>query len=397
MRFPFRLNPEGARKRQTSGHLIRRGRRWPGALALAVLLILSASAALYATRNEAISILWRQKANRPQSLTIAPGGQFFGGVDEDGLVRLYDEHGDLLWTKKIDGATDVLVARSGQSMLVYSRLNPIHRTVRFYRRDGSMVWSHEVQGSVWAGAVTPDGQYAAVTTGERFLYRYTPHPSSPKFRRWRLKGIGHCLAFTPDSNRIVVGTWQDSTIACYDLEGSAKWLLEQETKQQYELHLSTDGRHILGVRPGTQHTPSGEICLWDSDGQGIWQRDLSGYDIEARISPQSRYVAVSYATILKHKNAEIVERKVAVYAADGRLSWEKGGLFFGPRLVALSPTGDSVIVSDGNRSLYNMDRSGRILSKRSFRAKIEMTASSDDGRRILIYCSDGSFYLLGVG
>lgn len=362
-----------------------------------VSVALATSAALHAAGNETISILWEHKANRPQSLTISPGGQFFGGVDKDGLVRLYDESGKALWTKSVDGATDVLVARSGQSMLVYSRLNPIHRTVRFYRRDGSMLWSHEVQGSVWAGAVTPDGQYAAVTTGEKFLYRYTPHPTSPKYRRWRLKGIGHCLTFTPDSNRMVVGTWQDSTIACYDLEGSAKWLLEQDSKHQYGLRLSSDGKHILGVRPGTQHTPSGEICLWDSDGQGIWQRDLAGYDIEARVSPQSKYVAVSYATILKHKNTEIVERKVAVYAADGKLSWEKGGLFFGPRLVALSPTGDSVIVSDGNRSIYNIDRSGRILSKRNFRSRVEMTSSSDDGRRILIYCSDGSLYLLGVG
>jgi len=364
---------------------------------LFALLVMVVSAGLHAARNEAISVRWQRKVNQPQSLTISPGAQFFGGADKDGTVRLYDDRGKVLWTKRVEGATDVLIARNGQSILVYSRLNPVHRTVRFFRRDGRELWEHEVEGSVWAGAVTPDGQYAAVTTGEKFVYLYTPHPTNPSFRRWRLQGIGHCLTFTPDSKSLVAGTWQDSTIARYELDGSPKWILGQESERQYELQTSGDGKHILGVRPSTQHTPLAEICLWDSAGKGIWRKTLEGFDVAARISPQSKYVAVSYATILSHKNTEIIERKVAVYSADGKLVWEKGGLFFGPRLVALSPTGDSVIVSDGNRSLYNIDRRGRILSKQTFKSTIKTAVSSEDGRRILLYCQDGWLYLLGVG
>lgn len=363
---------------------------------LLVVLTVTASTDLCAQRKEIITIRWQRHANQPQSLTISPGGSFYGGVDKDGTVRFYDENGKSLWGKQVDGATDVLIARNGQSLLVYSRLNPLHRTVHFFRRDGRQLWEHEVDGSVWAGAVTPDGQYAAVTTGEKYIYRYVPHPTSPKFRRWRLPGIGHCLTFTPDSKFLVVGTWQASTIACYDLEGTRKWTLAQESDRQYELQNSGDGKRILGIRPSTQHTPLAEVCVWDSAGQGIWRRDLKGFDVAARISPQSKYVAVSYATILSHKNKEIVERKVAVYDEKGDLSWEKGGLFFGPRLVALSPTGDSVIVSDGARSLYNIDRHGRILSKRTFGGEIKMAVSAEDGRRILIYCADGWLYLLEV-
>jgi len=361
-----------------------------------VLLSIIASTNLCAQRQETITVRWQRHANQPQSLTISPGASFFGGVDKDGTVRFYDERGKLLWGKQVGGATNVLIASNGQSLLVYSRLNPINRTVRFFRRDGRQLWEHEVEGSVWAGAVTPDGQYAAVTTGAKYIYRYLPHPTSPKFKRWRLPGIGHCLTFTPDSKCLVVGTWQASTITCYDLEGTQKWTLAQKSDRQYELQNSGDGKRILGIRPSTQHTPLAEICLWDSAGQGIWRRNLKGFDVAARISPQSKYVAVSYATILTHKNKDVIERKVAVYDAKGNLSWEKGGLFFGPRLVALSPTGDSVIVSDGARSLYNIDRSGRILSKRTFEGEIKMAVSSEDGRRILLYCADGWLYLLEV-
>lgn len=372
------------------------GYAFRAALLLLVLAFL-ASARTSAEKKETISVRWQRKANQPQSLTISPGARFFGGVEKDGVVRFYDDRGKLLWSKQVEGATDVLIARNGQSLLVYSRLNPVHRTVHFFRRDGRPLWEHEVEGCVWAGAVTPDGQYAAVTTGERFIYRYVPHPTSPRYRRWRLRGIGHCLTFSPDSKCLVVGTWQDSTIGCYDLDGEQKWILAQKSERQYELQNSGDGKYILGVRPSTQHTPEAEICLWDSMGQGIWRRPLQGFDVTARISPQSRYVAVSYATVLSHKDTDIVERKVAVYDSRGKLSWEKGGLFFGPRLIALSPTGDSVIVSDGDRSIYNIDRRGRILSKRTFEGQIRMSLSSEDGRRILLYCGDGWLYLLEVG
>lgn len=382
-----------------------RGSAWRQALStfacravfLLAILAIAASTRLSADRKETISVRWQRKANQPQSLTVSPGGGFFGAVDRDGVVRFYDEQGTLLWSKQVEGATDVLIARNGHSLLVYSRLNPVHRTVHFFRRDGGLLWEHEVDGCVWAGAVTPDGQYAAVTTGEKYIYRYVPHPTSPRYRRWRLRGVGHCLTFTPDSKSLVVGTWQESTIASYNLDGEPKWVLAQKSQRQYELQNSGDGKHILGVRPSTQHTPEAEICLWDSMGQGIWRRSLEGFDVTARISPQSRYVAVSYATILSHKETDIIERKVAVYDAKGKLAWEKGGLFFGPRLIALSPTGDSVIVSDGDRSIYNIDRRGRILSKRTFEGPIKTSVSSEDGHRILLYCGDGWLYLLEVG
>jgi hypothetical protein len=108
-------------------------------------------------------------------------------------------------------------------------------------------------------------------------------------------------------------------------------------------------------------------------------------------------VAVSYANYISRKGEGIIERKVAVYRSDGHLLWEKGGLFFGPRLMALSPTGSSVIVSDGEHSIYNLDRRGKILSKFDMAGGIRKAVSSEDGRRILLHCGDGWLYLMGVG
>lgn len=380
--------------------MISRARARKLAFALLTLLILTGSALLtpaFAADRELITIAWKRPVNQPVCLAMSSGGKNFGIVDKDGTVRLYDEDGHLLWKKQVEGATDVLVARNAQSVLVYSKLNPVYQDVYFFRKDGRRLWKHRVEGSVWCGAVSFDGMRAAVTTGERYVYVYRLDPRRPTYRRWRLEGIGYRTTFIPDNKRMVVGTWQESALACYSLGGEFHWRNDHDDSRQYELHASADARTILGLLPATQRDPGFELCLWDSGGKLLWQHSLDGFDARALVSPESQYVAISYADFLSKEGSGIIERKVAVYKADGDLLWEKGGLFFGPRLIALSPKGSSVIVSDGERSLYNIDKRGRILSKLSLEGTVRKTVSSEDGCRILLYCGDGWLYLVRVG
>jgi len=350
-----------------------------------------------AAATESITVKWKSPVNDPVCLAMSAGGQYCGIVDKEGAVQIYGPDGRLLWRQKVKGATDVLIARNGQSVLVYSKLNPVYQEVCFFRRDGRRLWTHKVEGCVWSGAVSADGMRAAVTTGERYIYVYKPDPNRPKYRRWRLEGIGYSVLYTPDNKRVVAATWQKSRLACYDLDGRFQWRSECEPDRQYELHASADSRSILGVIPGTQYKPGAELRFWDSGGKLCWRQTLDGFDARALVSPQSQYVAVSYASYISRKGEGIIERKVAVYRSDGHLLWEKGGLFFGPRLMALSPTGSSVIVSDGEHSVYNLDRRGKILSKFDMAGGIRKAVSSEDGRRILLHCGDGWLYLMGVG
>ena len=365
---------------------------------LSALILVSALAVSQpsAAARESISILWKSPVNQPVSLAMSSGGKYVGTVDKDGMVRFFS-NGKLLWKQHSEEATDVLIANNGQSVLVYSRLNPSHQHVCFFRHDGRLLWKHQVEGSVWSGAISADGSHAAVTTDKRFIYVYRPHPNRPKYRRWQLEGTGYSLAFTPGNERVIVGTWQRSGLACYSIKGTFLWRIKQDTDRQFELDVSVDGRRILGMLPATQHDPDIQLCFWESGGHLIWKRPINGFDARALVSPQSQYVAVSYANFLSKEDSDIVERKVAVYGSDGHLLWDKGGLFFGPRLVALSPKGSSVIVSDGERSLYNIDKNGKILSKLSLKGTIRKTLSSEDGHKILLYCGDGWLYLMQVG
>ncbi|HUV05954.1 MAG TPA: WD40 repeat domain-containing protein [Armatimonadota bacterium] len=364
---------------------------------LLLILLLAASQSAHAGDRESITIKWKTPASQPVCLAMSAAGRFFGTVAKDGTVRLYGRNGSQLWEQRVEGATDVLIARNAQSVLVYSKLNPMQRAVYFFRNDGQRLWRHEVEGSVWSASVSPDGNYAAVTSGEGRIYVYKPDPRRPTYRRWRLDGIGYRVVFSADSRRVIVGTSQESALVCYDIRGRFQWRCRHDTDRQYELCASADGRRILGVLPATQHDPGIEFCLWDSGGKRLWKRSLDSFDARALISPKSQYVAISYASFLSHEGSGIIEQKVAVYRCDGQLLWDKGGLFFSPYLVALSPKGSSVIVSDGDRSLYNIDKHGKLLSKLTLRGTLRKTISSEDGRRILAYCGDGWLYLMQVG
>ncbi|MHB1001515.1 MAG: WD40 repeat domain-containing protein [Armatimonadota bacterium] len=364
-------------------------------LCLVPVLLLTASSLLAA--DNSISVVWKQPCSQPVSFNMTSGGGYIGTVDKNGMVRFYNRNGHLIWKQVVEGATNVLIARNGQSLLVYSRLNPLNQRVSVFKSDGRCIWKHKVEGSVWAGAVSPDGTYAAVTTGQGYAYIYRPDPKNPRYRRWKLEGIGHSIDFSPDGKRVITGTWQDSMLASYDINGKFLWRSRHHTDRQYDVQVSADGRTVLGMLPGTHHDGSIEIGLWDSGGKNIWKQQLKGFDATALVSPQSKYVAISYEKYLSPGRSDITERKVAVYKANGRLAWEKGGLFFGPRLMALSPKGSSVIVTDGEKSLYRIDGRGKILSRMMLKGTIRKFLPSGDGSKVLIYCGDGWLYLFDVG
>lgn len=365
-------------------------------LLLIASLAISVATATLGDVRESLSVLWKQPTDPPVSLTVSPDGRFFGVVTKEGFVRCYDSRGQVFWQHEARGATDVLIAQNGTSVLLFSRLNPTNCVVRFYRKDGELLWEHDAESSIWSAAVSPDGQYAAIGTGKGHIYLYSPYPNRPRWRRIRPGGIVHSITFTPDSQAIVAGTWQKSGICCYTIRGRFLWRCMHYTERQYELQVSGDGRMILGLKSGNQHSLDTEIRLWNMSGKLLWSRTIRGFDPCARISPQSHFIAVSYASYRKRKKEQILERKVAVYDTNGRLLWNKGGLFFSPSLVSLSPTGESVVVSDCKQSFYNMDCKGKILSKVTLGGNIRDHESSNDGRRILAYCGDGCLYVVQV-
>lgn len=363
---------------------------------LMILVIASSIMSVPVLADGSIALRWKQPAKPPVSLAISNTGRYYGAVDANGNVRYYGTNGEIIWQKQIKGATSMLIARNGASVLVYALRDPKNLTISFFNIKGALLWSHRVQGSVSAGAVSPDGDYAAVTTAKGYVYLYKPDPRRPRYRRWRMDGIGHSIDFSPDTSRLIVGTWQKSMLVSYDINGKFLWRSMHTTDRQYDVQVSADGRAVLCVLPGITKDSSMEIGLWDNGGRCLWRQNVRGFDPKALVSPESLYVAISYAKFLSPGKSEIAERKVAVFRPDGSLAWEKGGLFFGPRLVALAPKGSSVIVTDGVKSLFRINGKGKILTKLALGGTVRQIIAADDGSRILLYCGDGWLYLFDI-
>lgn len=366
-----------------------------------ILAILAAFALLwtpdYAMAKEAIRTLWHVPTKGPASLTIANGARYFGTVDKSSEVRLYAQNGRIIWKTIVPGATDMLIAKNGKSVIVYSERNPGNQYICFYSGSGRRLWRHKVDGSVWAGAVSPDGNYAAITTAKGYVYLYSPEPGKYRYRRWRMDGIVNSAEFTPDAKKLIMGTFQKSMLAAYDINGRFLWRSKLNSENKYNVQVSSDGRTILTTLSFDNHNSNSEIALWNTGGSLLWRRYIDGFDANSLVSSQSKFVAVSYKRLISPNDSDMTERKVAVFDAGGRLRWEKGGLFFGPLLVALPPDGESVIVTDSEKSLYQIDKRGRILSRLTLRGTIRSMRTSDDGSRILIYCGDGWLYLFAAG
>jgi hypothetical protein len=74
----------------------------------------------------------------------------------------------------------------------------------------------------------------------------------------------------------------------------------------------------------------------------------------------------SYVKTLNYRTGEATARKLALYDSQGRKLWEKGGEFFSPTLVALSPDGGRLTVADGANTLYTLDARGHFVSQLRF-------------------------------
>ena len=72
-------------------------------------------------------------------------------------------------------------------------------------------------------------------------------------------------------------------------------------------------------------------------------------------------------------------------------------MLFPPNLVALSPDGSRLIVSDGKHTLYALRHDGHILRRYPLPGSLRQTTVSADGRVLLVYTGNGTLSLFGLG
>lgn len=344
-----------------------------------------------------------------QSIGVAFAGT--SGKGKLGLWHWADRPVNPLWARPSGDISQVTVGPGGRTLLTWARLDPTQKQVSVRRgADGVQTLAAALDGAVWDAQVSPDGQYAAVSTGGHSLYLLSlgDHPA---LRRWTLRGLGNSLSFAPSSDSLTAATWDSSGVSCYSTNGTALWQFPPEdgamhvaSSRLFEAQAAQGGGATLGLSYTNVRRSDAGLYLWHGGASGVpaWRYALGtdAYQPKALVTADGRYVAVGYLRMITRGEQSVTERRLAFLDTQGdKPLWEQGNLLFAPQLVALSPDGARITVWDGQRSLYNLNAQGRVTSSYTVPGggAIRRISVTPDGRYVLAYTGDGALSLLRIG
>jgi len=370
----------------------------------------------------ALKLLWSKSVADYRGAALSPQGELIAlASGPKGAVSLWHwrtQPDKPLWIHPATGASDVAVSAAGSFVVAWSALNPARTDFTILRGEEGATLSHQaLDGAIWDAQLSEDGCYAGAVTGGKTLHLYTlsDEPYTRDDKRihpiWSLGGIGNSIAFTtpPVGSYIITGAWDDSGVACYTPRGVCLWRYPEDALSRhaqanrlFTAQLSSNGRYVLGLSYGNVRESDPTLYLWRSDGGGnpLWKTELGedAFYPSAQITKNGRNVAVSYLRQIVRGDQTLSEHRLRVFDHDGNVLWERGGLLFSPTLIALATDGHLILVSDGQRTLYALNREGRIEPGRyPLPGSIRQTILSADGLTLLVYTGDGTLSLFKLG
>ncbi len=368
-----------------------------------------------------LSLLWTRSIAGFRGAALSPQGELIAlSSGPKGAVSLWHwrtQPDRPLWVHPATNASSVDVSAAGSFVVAWSALDPSQPEFTILRGDDGATLSHRtLDGAVWDAQLSADGCYAGVVTGGKSLWLYTlsdqpylPGKREKRIHLWSLGGIGNSIDITspPAGSYLVTGSWDDSGVACYTLRGACLWQYPEDPAARHKMadriftaQLSGSGKYVLGISYGNVRGSNPVLYRWRSDGGGNpqWKTELGedAFYPRAQISEDGRYVAVSYLRQIVRGDQSLSEHRLRLLDRDGSTLWERGGLLFSPTLIALAPDG-SILVSDGQRTLYALGKDGRILANYPQPGLLRQTALSADGHVLLVYTGDGTLSLFRVG
>jgi len=376
------------------------------------------AAARLAPPGQPLTLLWSHPVAAFHGAALSPQGELVAiSSGAKGTVSLWHwrtQPDHPLWSHAATNASSVAVSAAGESVLAWAALDPNQPEITILRgTDGATLAHQSLGGAVWDAEISADGAYAGIVTGGKNLYLYglSDEPYTPRdkrIHRWPLSGIGNSVAFPTLGSFLVTGTWNDSSVACYTPRGTCLWQYPEDAAGRHALdarlftaQISGNGRYVLGLSSGNVRGSDPALYLWRSDGGGnpVWKSALGedAFYPTAQITQNGDFVAVSYLRQIVRGNQSLSEHHLRLLDRAGNIVWERGGLLFPPDLIALSPDGRRLIVSDGKKALFALRHDGHILRRYRLPGLLRQTALSADGRVLLVYTSDSTLSLFGLG
>lgn len=331
------------------------------ALVIAVCLVGTAAAT-------SLGIDWKQ------SPVIS--GNTFSGVSLNPNASLVFTGGSQLLTRSWDnnhhwgGPAGFEAAMSADGRYVVTGSNHV---VTMYTIDGQQIWSRNMNGEIQALAISRNGTF--VIAADNLGNYHSFAPNGDFYAMNRSDDMVKQLAITPTSDLVVATT--NAGIRYYSPVLKPVWTDNRSGSLDEYIMISADGETIItaGGTRISSHTKSGALN---------WQADVADAAINDLACNED-------CSIIITGSQDNTVRGIDRY---GTVRWE---FLTGQwaNAVASSWNGNVIAVGANDGTLYLLDHSGSLLTKRKFDSRIQLRtlAVSRDGTRVVVA---DQYYLYGL-
>jgi WD40 repeat protein len=347
-----------------------------------------------------LSLVWSKNVGGLKSFSLSPHAHKLALLTSEGKLALWTaEDATPLWSKGAQNASNVIACDGSGFVLTYN-LRTLLATTATLRKatTGTAIWSKTFDTAIWSAAFSPDGTDMAIGTGDNSVYLFDIASAESQIKV-SLSGTPFSLAFDPDSASLFVGQWDRSGVVCLDLAGTTRWMDRGEMDRQYTID-SIGRRFLTYIGSSNRHGKSPIIYVVRADtGQSLWtynNLDDDGYNAMACTVDTAGITGVSYSRPRQIGSHSVVQQTLTSIDRNGQMLWEKGGLFWAPQLICITPDQLGFVVYDGKRKLYRLDSQGRTVATAKLSDDLRKWSVSSDNTSLIVYTHDGQMSLLHI-
>lgn len=314
------------------------------------------------------------------SLSFSPDGKIIVSGGGDGIIKLWERSGRLLFSIKGHelGISSIRFSPDGQSIASASA----DGTIKLWNLKGQPLHTLEGhEGMVMSVSFSPDGRMLA-SAGEDGTIRLW-NQEGKRLKSWQgHTSLASAVAFSPDGQRIASGHL-DGTVRLWDQSGKLLHELKGHLLVVREVNFSPDGQTIISA------SEDKSARLWSMTGEELQQFVHSEGVIGANFSPDGQTILTSsFDKTIKLWNlaGQEVQPLKEVRTIRGHQDWVYEATY--------SPDGQTIASASADGTVRLWDSTSSVLHRfQNHTAPVYSVYYSPDGKLLASAGEDGKINL----
>ena len=251
------------------------------------------------------------------------------------IVKL-DSQGNTLWERQtgLIGLDGLAVVPDGSFIAVGATDQEKKGHLMLFDQDGNKLWDHQIDGRIETVAVSKNG-YVVAGPRDRYIYLYDRN-GELIFEYFANSDYDiQDTAIASDETFFLFGS-EHKYLNCYTLKGDLLW--QKETGSLCNIRISADGEYIaVGTADST-------LFLFDKNGNKLWGKKVTDafYIEEVAISAHGEYIAINTV-----RGFFLPTLYLDVYSKEGELLWQYEG---NQPFMAIAMSDDGHYIAAGNQN-----------------------------------------------